>query len=307
MANTTRFLAKTANGAVHVIGVAVECPIVKKGAREGTWKGMRSLAPAKVLDRKDCTKCDTHARAEAVLNGKPYGEAKEEAKPAKSSKVKPTPKPKPKPAAKPTQAGPRSVGNTSKDKAEQLAEFATEHGWEAKVTSKSKAATMTAKLEDEVITCNYIDGKYDLDKPAMLSKGGWSGILRGTHRVRKQMSLEGSDRPIPHPGEGRKRSPKAEAGDDDDREVERGVPWSADAEDVEIIKAVAGRVIEWRNRTSNAIESAEVPSKGHLKIERHPKSGDRMVVFSQIVYDDKRRAAAGPERIVRIAQIRNIR
>ena len=323
-----RFLAKTANGAVHAVGAGAECPIVKKGAREGTWKGMRSIPPAKVLNRKDCARCDTHARAEAALNGGTYGENKT-AKPSetkadkanksttskakagaakKAAASKPTPKNK---EVRMTQAGPRSVGGDSEDKAKQLLEFAKQHGWKGKVnlTGTNQASVTVSKKDEGTIVCNFVDGKYDVSNQATLSVGDWTGTLRGAHRVRKQMSLEGGDRPIPKPGASRKRSPKADADSGEDHDdTERVVPWSADSKDAEVINAIRGKVIEWRNRTSGAIDQAEVAAKGgNVCIEVHPKTMHRMLSFAQVLYDDKGRAELGGERVVRIDRIINVR
>ena len=306
-----RFLAKTANGAVHAVGAGAECPIVKKGAREGTWKGMRSIPPAKVLDRKDCQRCDTHARAEAALNGTTYG-AKREPEPTKTVKKTAKSAPKKTTEVRMTQAGPRSVGGDSEDKAKQLLEFAKEHGWKGKVNlTGTNQASIRVTKGNETIVVNFIDGKYDVSNQATIVVGDWTGVLRGAHRARKQMSLEGKDRPYPTPGKGgRKRSPKADAdsGEESD-DIERVVPWSADSKDEDIIEAIKGKVIEWRNRTSGAIDRAEVADKGgNVKIEPHPREPlARMVSFAQVLYDDKGRAELGGERVVRIDRIINVR
>lgn len=194
----------------------------------------------------------------------------------------------------------------SEAKAKELAAFGDQAGWSCDINHLGTTEyEVVAKRGDEIIHCYFVDGKYNRDRFSTVSVGTWSGRLRGVHGVRKQMANEGRDRPFPRPGQGRSALAKARRDDADDPDAEREneeadhLPFTHDAPDVEIIDAIAGRVIRWRNVTSGKTEHAEVPSKkARIMIADHPKRDTRIVSFNQVVYDDNKRAGYGSERIV---------
>jgi hypothetical protein len=334
MAETkARFLA-TKSGRVHVVTTPAAdnkktCPIVKKGHKDGTWKGRRSLSPDAALAMDDCTKCESHGiaakakraaltpeqrRAEANdvrdqtmanASGKKKGKSK-----ARKAAEKTPKQPRDR---KPTKSGPRSVstgsGDPGEDKAKQIMAFGDEHGWSSNLEKEGATGwKVTATRGEETIFVWYVDGKYDTSHHAELHVGGWSGRLRGAHGARRQMSMEGRDRPYANPGVGRsgpRKGKAAEADPPEDESPEDAAarrPFLLDDDELVIIDALKGRTIRWRNGISKSVEEAVVADK-MIKVSEHPKTGDRMLDFHELVGSDKEGAVLGPNRVVRLAAI----
>lgn len=254
---------------------------------------------------KKATKAERHTRSkDAKVKAVNKAEAKER-KPAVPTKTK---------------SGTRSVGNDAKGKAEALAAFCRENGWGAMVGADSTHTVMTAKNGGMVIDAFFVDGKYDVARHATLKVGSWQGILRGAHAVRRQVdkSLDDRDRPHPAPGKGRS-GPRTKAVEDDIPEDEspedaaRRVPFLKDDEPAEIIDAVLGKEIVWRNGVSNQREHAHLPSEVRpkrksakrdvIQITEHPKTGKRMLSFLEVAGQNEDGEVYGPERTVALDKI----
>lgn len=311
-----------------------ECQQVRKYTVAGKIDYKHSLSPEAALALDSCTHCGTSMVADSLIpddvkkaekrdkrddvmkRAKESTQTKAQAK--KAAKVKAEPKVKADKPTKPTKSGPRSVGGDDQSKAGMLADFAKEHGWDAAVNDADPGLVVTAVRGAETVQCYFIDGKYDTSRHASVSVGDWTGKLRGVHGCRKQMSGEGRDRPHPEPGKGRS-GPRARKGKEEDdveskpdespEDALRRVPFTVEDPDVEIIAAIKGKTIRWRNGVSKVIEEATVPSKVDgrkrpiIEIKAHPKSGRRMVDFLSVVGMGEHGETYGPERTVYLDKI----
>lgn len=237
-------------------------------------------------------------------------EAKQKDKSAKAPKAKKAGKAK----------GPRSIGADSTDKANALAAFAKEHGWEASVTDANPGLLVEADRQGETIRCWFVDGKYDTTRHAQLIVGTWTGKLRGVHGCRKQMANEGRDRPHPNPGAGRSVAKRKAADevvpeDESPEDALRRVPFSVDDDPLEIIDKLLGKTIKWRNGVSGSVEEAWLPAmvrpvraarkakRDVITITEHPKTGRRMVTFLTVLAITEHGEQYGPERSVYLDKI----
>lgn len=212
-----------------------------------------------------------------------------------------------------------------REKAEALAAFAKEHGWETTVDPADPGLVVVAVRGAETIQCWFVDGKYDTARHAKLIVGNWTGKLRGVHGCRKQMANEGRDRPHPKPGVGRSAPRKGKGNKADDEvipedespeDAKRRVPFSIDDPDIDIIDAIKGKTIRWRNGVSNSIEEAWLPSavrpkrgsreakRDVITITTHPKKKTRMVTFLTVLsVSSEDGEQYGPERTVALDKI----
>lgn len=244
------------------------------------------------------------------------------AKPAKPAKDKPAPKPK-QPTR--TKAGFRSTGDGYADKTQgkamEVVAFAEDNGWRAKAV-EDNGWMVEAKRNDQTIHVWFVDGKYDLSREAEIVVGTWHGKLRGAHAARRQMdaSLDNKDRPFPRPGEARvskregkvsKQTNNKAAGDDKESPLDAATmrPFSLDDPDIEIIDAIKGKMIRWRNGVSGTLEEAWVPSKAQgkkrplISIKQHIKTGKRYVSFLSVQSVNEDGENYGAERNVNLDKI----
>lgn len=288
-----------------------QCQQVRKGQVAGKFKG-KGLSPEAALDLDaGCTDCATNLVAKQVIQAamKPEdrksraddrrnevlqraANSKREAKEAKVMK-KAVKAATPKKAPSMTKAGIRSVasakdGDPSKTKAQLLADHGEQHGWKTSVEPDGKGWMVVAVRGEETIRAPFIDGKFDETRYGTLTVGDWTGKLRAAHACRRQMSMEGRDRPFPEPGKGRTgtRVKKADVDvpeDESPEDAARRVPFSVDDEDVVIIDHLRNKTIKWRNGKTGVLHEAWFPPKnGHVKIEAN-KDGKRYVVFDEVI------------------------
>jgi hypothetical protein len=238
---------------------------------------------------------------------------KAEKKADKQPKVK---KERPKKQSKPSKSGPRSTGSSTEEKANALAAFAKEHDWKTKQEDAKPGIRLIATRGQETIICNFVDGKYDTARHAVLKVGTWEGKLRGVHGCRKQMAAEGRDRPHPNPGKGRsgprkKREVEEVPEDESPEDARRRVPFSIDDPAVDIIEQIKGKTIRWRNSQTGTMEEAWLPSEvrpKHAKrdlivITDHPKDDRRIVGFLTVLSVNEHGEQYGAERFVALDRI----
>lgn len=235
---------------------------------------------------------------------KPKGKKAKAAKPVgKGTKAKT-------PSAKPSLKG----GDLARAKADTLAEFANEHGWSTDIGPRDDGPgiMLTATRGDETIECFFIEGRYDIDRHAVIKVGSWEGKLRGMHGCRRQMSLEGRDRPHPNPGQGRSGPRSKPVADEETSTPEDDVkrlPFLMDDDDVTVLAHVLGKTIRWRNGVSGVIEEARVPSKvagkkrDKVKLITHPKTEKRMLNFLVVDSVGEHGEEYGVERTVYLDKI----
>lgn len=287
-------------------------------------KGM-SVEAASVLE--PCQHCDTTAEINAMTSPADkrakskattkdtLDKRREEAKPAKKGKAtKSKAEPKQDGPRKMTKTGPLSVGD-ERTKAQDLVEFGEQYGYKGKVMDREDGIGLMAVMTkgDETIRCFFADGKYDHARHAEIVVGDWTGKLRAVHACRRQMSMEGRDRPYPNPGAGRS-GPRTKAveevpEDESPEDALKRVPFLIDDEPQVIIDAIKGMNIRWRNGQAAIVEEATLPSESKGKkrdkitITAHPKTERRMVNFLTVDSVNEHGEVYGPERSVYLDKI----
>lgn len=213
-----------------------------------------------------------------------------------------------------TKTGPRSTGD-SQGKAQALADYGKEYGWDSKLVEEGQHVIVNATKGDQLILCWFIDGKYDESRIAELHVGDWVGKLRGAHACRRQMAGVNPVHPQPGVGGSRgRKSSKAEVAVPESESPEdalKRVPFLIDDDPAEIIDALMGKVIRWRNGQTGSLSEARIPStigKGKrptIQIGRHPKRNEPYVNFFEVSGVDPTtgREVYGPERYVALAKI----
>lgn len=262
---------------------------------------------------------ESKARADEVRERASGKKPRKATKAAKATAKTKTPKPPKERKPSMTKSGVRSVvsgvEDAAKAKAEMLIAHGDEYGWTSTLDKDKSTGhwVVTSKRAGEVIHTYYIDGKYDVARHAEITVGDWHGKLRGAHAVRRQMAMEGRDRPHPEPGKGRsgprKKTEVDVPEDESPEDARRRVPFSLDDPEIEIIDKIKGKVIKWRNGQSGSIEEAWLPSewkgkkRDKITITTHPKTEKRMVNFLTVVSVGEHGEVYGPERTVYLDKI----
>ena len=131
------------------------------------------------------------------------------------------------------------------------------------------------------------------------------------------MAGEGRDRIHPEPGKGRtgpRKAAEEEVPEDESPEdAAKRVPFLIDDDEAEVLDAVMGKTIRWRNGVSNKVDTANVPpavrpsrktaKRDVIKITVHPKTGRRMIEFLEFMGQDEHGEVYGPERVVALDKI----
>jgi hypothetical protein len=304
-----RYLS-TRTGMVHVVSKDAACPVVRRNA--DAWKGQRSIKPEKVLEMKDCAKCESfkHAREEVRLN-------KRAAKTANAGVTmvggRRTPK---KPLSGPDyrKNRPNTGGGSSRlkvsatpapvvaderttRKAQEHRAIAEEHGWRVDVTTNDRRGlTVIATKGDEICVLAYRENGILWNDEIVFKVPGRVVPMHNSGTWRRQVSLPEGQRPIPaRPKKfGRKPSAPAEV-NGVARELEQeatdetegiplnksSLPFPHDAEDIVIVSYIKGRTLFWRNNMMAKVVSAGVPSKPSLIRFGETKHGRRFVSFPE--------------------------
>lgn len=313
-----------------------QCPQVRKAHVAGKIKPPAkdkgiSIEAASALD--PCQRCDTSAVIKAMTDPK-KSKAERQAKskdkleemndmyksvaaPKSKGKSKTAKATKGASSGRMTKTGPLSVGD-ERQKAQDLVDFAKQHGWTGEVKQRDDGIGLMAEVKrgQETIRCYFADGKYDHAKHAEVIVGSWVGRLRAVHACRRQISMEGRDRPYPNPGVSRSNaSRKVEAEvvpeDESPEDARKRVPFSIDDDALAIIDAVKGKTIRWRNGLSGSIEEARLPSVARPKnakrdiitIADHPATGKRIIEFLPVEEVGERGEVYGGERFVSLEKI----
>lgn len=159
--------------------------------------------------------------------------------------------------------------------ARNFANFAIEHGWgtDIQIGAYDRVAVKATK-DDQTIVITYMDGKLDGDNMPYWENGWRKRFMRNDAETRRQIALPDDQKPIPLAV---KRAPAKRT--EPDPEPASVLPFDPDAATgTEILAALRGREIAWRNGTAREAGSATVPRTG-VKVARHPQTNDRMVVW----------------------------
>lgn len=199
-------------------------------------------------------------------------------------------------------------------KPEQFCEDAIGAGWSAEITHEGEKATVIAKRGDEEISIAWL-GNACLNEVTHSVKGKVRK-LRNASAARQKLGMSAAARSERSKGgkpprviEERNDADDAVESDDDDEYVpERpDLPFDPDtATDAEILKAVIGKRIYWRNSISHKEDNAQVmdrPNQRHLRIDRNRRN-ERCLTFAAVensagVGEDYR----GPFRSVKLSSI----
>lgn len=332
-----RYLATNA-GTAHVVIKNSPCPIVRRNV--DNWKGQRSLKPNAVLEGyKDCIKCGTfhHARAEVRdaskraedqrlneqevkrFNAKREGTAKPRRTRHRESPVSKLRKEARNAAAREPVADERTMAKAKEHRA-----IAEEHGWTVTVTeNERRGLTVTATKGDETCVLAYRENGVLWNDEIRFKVPGRSVPMHNSGTWRRQVSLPEGQRPISARPKrfGRKRTSVAieqdesangePTGDEINGEViplnVSSLPFLKDADDLEIIDAIKGQVLYWRNNMMAKVVSARVPSKPRLiRFGTTGRAQRRFVSFPEAEMS-KDGEIYGPERSVAIDDMLRIR
>lgn len=190
-------------------------------------------------------------------------------------------------------------------KAEAFAEFAKSSGWDVEISHDAgDKTTVVAKRSDEQISISW-KGEACLNETSY-KNGSYERKLRNASAARQKMAEDGSGKPpkvAPKPNGGSRRKAKPEPVKSVPK-IPRRVPWSEEATDAEILKAVTGKVIVWRNVLAGRYEEARVMAKKdqrHLRIDVNRKL-ERCLTFCEADME-RPEIPGGPFRSVRLSAI----
>lgn len=332
---TTRFTTLGKGKFVHVLHNKAydlehsECQRVRKYQVADEIPGGKGISPEAATALDGCTACGTHEAAKAAIKAaKSPAQRRAEAddnrnqvmdrasgvkrklhpsyadKKVKAVKVKSERK------RSMTKSGPRSVasaasGDQAQAKAIMLGEFGDEHGWVSTIVKDEGTGhwRLGSSRDNEVIHTWFIDGKYDINRHAEMFVGEWVGKLRGAHAVRRQMSMEGRDRPHPSPGMGRSAPRRSSVPDPDESpdDASDRVPFKLSDSPSVITAALAGKVVRWKNGKMN--NSRLSSDAGNLKVTKHPENRRAMLTFTEVVRLEGDVEVLGAERCLYLNKI----
>jgi hypothetical protein len=292
---------KTKAGTAHIAGLPDSlCPVVRRAARTGEWKGIRSLKPEQVLELKDCSKCQSHKAAKSELKPKPKPpkRAAFNSKQAVAERLRRQPVP----------------GDKGEIAANEHAKLATEHGWHVEVMPGRDEWVVVATKGDEMVQVAWVNGKVDYPRVIAVFPS-YTFWLKNTTQWRRQVSLPEGERPAPREPK-RSRKPRTESKteprvingtsvEEDPQKLFKttSLPFASDDEDFVIIDALKGHELFWRNNMAAKVNRATVPMNTRLiRVAVSPKSGRRFVSFPEAHgYDSvAAREVLGAERSVAI-------
>ena len=168
-------------------------------------------------------------------------------------------------------------------KATKLAEFAEDFGWTSVIETPAPD-TVVAVLtkESEEITATWVNGIVPPEATPVYCVGERQVKLRNVSAAKKQIGSEPDAKPIQELSPGPVRRSRRGSGSLPPNLPRRRVPFDVEtASDEEIIKALTGKKIRWRNMMANGkIEHGQVSRRGkQIKIERHPNRSTRTITF----------------------------
>lgn len=185
------------------------------------------------------------------------------------------------------------------DKAEAFAEEASALGWKVEITRNKDKATVEATLDGKQISISW-RGNACLNE-VYFGSDGHSRKLRNAGAARRKLAEEageppraasesGSDLPVKPTKAKPKKAAKAKPEPFKSKPKPRtSLPFDPDsATDEEILEAVRGKKIVWKNRMSGGYDEARVmvmPNQRHLKIDLN-RQNERCITFAEA--DDKR-------------------
>lgn len=177
-------------------------------------------------------------------------------------------------------------------KAQALVDHATANGWTAKLVETDGGENLKVELgrDEETITASWINGSVTPQNlPTYTVAGERTVKLRNVSAARKLIDGSRVDvKKVPDRGAGKPRAARpggagprsSRKGQVADGSKRGNVPFDLEsAEDGDIVSALRGRAIFWRNRISQAAEDAVVSATGPVRIERNQK-GERAVTFN---------------------------
>lgn len=207
------------------------------------------------------------------------------------------------------------------DKAEAFAEEASALGWETEIARDGNKATVTASIDDKVISISWRGGA--CLNEVFLEIDGHQKKLRNAAAARRKLAEEagedegheGYDRPVKEKSK-QSVQKKSKAANGVETKVKLApfkstpkpktiLPFDPDtASDTEILQAVVGKRITWRNSISGAYDDARVmarPNQKHLRIDFNRKQ-ERCITFAE-ADADRHHEAGGGFRSVRVKSI----
>lgn len=146
-------------------------------------------------------------------------------------------------------------------KAAMLAAWAREHGWEVEMIPlpDQNGGCVSCTRGGELIDVHFLDNKLDVLQMPTYTVGSRTVKLRNVSAARKQMLVPADEALAAIPSARRERKPREKHDDDRGAVVlRRRIPWAEDASDEEIILAVIGRKLIWRNTIAGTYDEGHV-------------------------------------------------
>jgi hypothetical protein len=300
-------------GVVHVVTTkrndlkTSKCNALKKGHEDGVWKG-KGVSPDAALSLKGCSKCRTHEVAESARKERMTPAQRRAESKAKRDETMDKMRDGKKPKGEPKRRGPRgNRAETMMAKAQGHADFAEQQGWSSRIEETGdNELTVFAEKSKQVLRLIYRDGRIVLSRVVLAN--GVEVRLRNSSNWKQHAEGKSKykDDYRPKANNAGKRSARKEVIDD---AAERRLPFDLieDDDDV-VIESLIGKQITWRNGTSNALDSAVLPSRvRNCRITTHPKSGRRMISFHEHQGQSDEREVLGGERTVYLDKILRVK
>lgn len=248
-------------------------PVAAKPRKAASKTATATPKPAAKPVATDAPKRGKQAATPSVATpraSKPAKKAAEEPRKAPTA----TPKPqKPIPGTRTPAAAkntPTPKGGTavapSGSKSDALAAFAEASGWETKIVPMpDNCVTVSSERGSELIEVHFSDDKLDLLQMPTYTINGRTVKLRNVSAAKKQMVVSPEDalKAVPATGPKRERKPREKHDDDRGAVVLRRItPWEDESaegwEDDDIVEAVRGKKLVWRNTIAGTYEDAHV-------------------------------------------------
>jgi hypothetical protein len=210
-----------------------------------------------------------------------------------------------------------AVGNKVADKAESFKDEAAGLGWTTSLTRNGDRVTVVVKRNNEEISITW-KGNACLNE-VYYTLNGHQRKLRNAAAARRHISTGSNEatvrKPVKTNGSSPKKIKKAKPSPEPAPEPFKStpkppklIPFDFDtATDEEILKAVIGKRIVWRNSLSGNYEEARVlnrPNQRQLRIERNGRN-ERCITFASADLQDPR-SAGGGFRSIKLSAIRSI-
>lgn len=194
-----------------------------------------------------------------------------------------------------------ATDSPSEAKAQAFAAESEALGWTATVTHDTGVYEVRSTRGDEELVLHWADGKFIED--ARYSCGGRVVSVRNASAAKKKMAVPASDalasnaKVVKGNGSG-PRKPRLSLADEEERYY-APLPFDpAETSDLDVLAAVVGRTLVWRNTATRSDEEARIGPPPQRQLGIVVKNGRRILTFC---------AEGGPFRSIYLDAILEVR